>query len=69
MNLGYLEGLDAGVGQPPAGSAPGPSTPKRRRISAFDVVLQLKEAKALKDAAILSSPELKALKERLLNGD
>ena len=51
----------------PAG--PQPSTPKRRRLSAADVAKELTDAKALKDAGLLSSPELRDLKDRLLQGN
>ena len=68
----YLEGLcgahatsSSAIAAP---TGPQPSTPKKRRLSAADVVKELADAKALKDAGLLSSPELRDLKDRLLQG-
>ena len=61
----YLEGLCAAHATSSSAIAaptgPQPSTPKKRRLSAADVVKELTGAKALKDAGLLSSPELRLL--------
>ncbi len=76
----YLEGLGgasyatvAPSGVWPARVRPAPqsvsSTPPKRRRTATEIVQELKDAKALKDQGVISSPELKDLKERLLRAD
>ena len=54
----------------PSSTASAPSTPPRkRRKSASDVVKVLTDALALKDAGVLSSPQLAKLKDRFLEDD
>ena len=68
----YLEGLCAAhatsISAAASPTGPQPSTPKKRRLFAANVVKELTDAKALKDAGLLSSPELRDLKDRLLQG-
>ena len=68
----YLEGLCAAHATSSsviaAPTGPQPSIPKKRRLSAANVVKEFTCAKALEDAGLLSSPELRDLKDRLLQG-
>lgn len=67
----YLEGVDSGVagaasGSGASGQADFPLAKKPRL--AVDVIQALKDAKDLKDAGLLTSPELQKLKDKLFDG-